>query len=164
MFISECVQVREEAEAVATRCKADIRVSSLAVDSAAVQRDIFLHIGQIVVSTPGQVAQVLPCQILNLSLNSVLYCPMRNLHGIPACGWWPDNGSLYLRGLCCGSPGVWEFCCPQSCCEALQLRVESTADWISVNSLCGKYTVSLLPPADSGTAILALEPRWMQQR
>ncbi|KAK9906356.1 hypothetical protein WJX75_000482 [Coccomyxa subellipsoidea] len=54
-----CEQVREEAEAVATRCKADIRVSSLAVDSAAVQRDIFLHIGQVVISTPGQVAQAL---------------------------------------------------------------------------------------------------------
>ena len=43
---------------MASRCGADIRVSSLAVDSAAVQRDVFLHIGQIVVSTPGQVAQV----------------------------------------------------------------------------------------------------------
>ena len=55
-----CVQVREEAQAVASRCSKFIRVSSLAVDSAAVQRDIFLHIGQVVVSTPGQVAQVLP--------------------------------------------------------------------------------------------------------
>ena len=51
-------QVREEAEAVAAQCGADIRVSSLAGESAAVQRDSFLHIGQLVVSTPGQVAQV----------------------------------------------------------------------------------------------------------
>ncbi len=59
-----CVQVREEAQAVALKCSTFIRVSSLAVDSAAVQRDIFLHIGQVVVSTPGQVAQVLPPQHL----------------------------------------------------------------------------------------------------
>ena len=44
--------------AIASKCNADIRVSSLATDSAAVQRDIFLRIGQVVVSTPGQVAQV----------------------------------------------------------------------------------------------------------
>ena len=43
---------------MASKCNADIRVSSLATDSAAVQRDIFLRIGQVVVSTPGQVAQV----------------------------------------------------------------------------------------------------------
>ena len=51
-------KVKEEAEAVAQRCGADIRVSALAGDSAAVQRDILLRIGQLVVSTPGQVAQV----------------------------------------------------------------------------------------------------------
>ena len=51
--------MREEAEAVAARCGVDVRVSSLAGESAAVQRDTFLHIGQLVVSTPGQVAQVL---------------------------------------------------------------------------------------------------------
>jgi hypothetical protein len=51
-------QVKDEAVAIASKCNADIRVSSLATDSPAVQRDIFLHIGQIVVSTPGQVAQV----------------------------------------------------------------------------------------------------------
>ena len=50
--------MKDEAVAIASKCNADIRVSSLATDSAAVQRDIFLHIGQIVVSTPGQVAQV----------------------------------------------------------------------------------------------------------
>lgn len=49
---------------MALKCSTFIRVSSLAVDSAAVQRDIFLHIGQVVVSTPGQVAQVLPPQHL----------------------------------------------------------------------------------------------------
>lgn len=67
-----CLQVREEAEAVATRCKADIRVSSLAVDSAAVQRDIFLHIGQVVISTPGQVAQV---QSAHHCLSPLSCCP-----------------------------------------------------------------------------------------
>ena len=51
-------QVKDEAVAIASKCNADIRVSSLATDSPTVQRDIFLHIGQIVVSTPGQVAQV----------------------------------------------------------------------------------------------------------
>ena len=51
-------QVKDEAVAIASKCNADIRVSSLATDSAAVQRDILLRIGQIVVSTPGQVAQV----------------------------------------------------------------------------------------------------------
>lgn len=50
--------MREEAEAVAAQCGADIRVSSLTGDSAAVQRDTFLHIGQLVISTPGQIAQV----------------------------------------------------------------------------------------------------------
>ena len=59
---SECcagpAQVKDEAVAIASKCNADIRVSSLATDSAAVQRDILLRIGQIVVSTPGQVAQV----------------------------------------------------------------------------------------------------------
>lgn len=54
------VQVKDEAVAIASKCNADIRVSSLATDSAAVQRDILLRIGQIVVSTPGQVAQVRP--------------------------------------------------------------------------------------------------------
>ena len=52
------MQVKDEAVAIASKCNADIRVSSLATDSAAVQRDILLRIGQIVVSTPGQVAQV----------------------------------------------------------------------------------------------------------
>ncbi len=52
------MQVKDEAVAIASKCSADIRVSSLATDSAAVQRDILLRIGQIVVSTPGQVAQV----------------------------------------------------------------------------------------------------------
>ncbi|BDA46069.1 ATP-dependent RNA helicase dbp9 [Coccomyxa sp. Obi] len=54
-----CEQVREEAEAVAPKRDPKIQVSSLAVDSAAVQRDILLRIGQVVVSTPGQVAQAL---------------------------------------------------------------------------------------------------------
>ena len=51
-------QVKDEVEAVAQRCGADIRVSALAGDSAAMQRDVLLRIGQLVVSTPGQVAQV----------------------------------------------------------------------------------------------------------
>ena len=51
-------QVREEAEAVAARCGADLRVSALAADTPAAQRDALLHAGQLVVATPGQVAQV----------------------------------------------------------------------------------------------------------
>ena len=57
-YLAGRVQVKDEAVAIASKCNADIRVSSLATDSAAVQRDILLRIGQIVVSTPGQVAQV----------------------------------------------------------------------------------------------------------
>ena len=52
------MQVREEAEAVAARCGADLRVSALAADTPAALRDALLHAGQLVVATPGQVAQV----------------------------------------------------------------------------------------------------------
>ena len=56
------MQVREEADAVAARCGADLRVSALAADTPAAQRDALLHAGQLVVATPGQVAQVRPCR------------------------------------------------------------------------------------------------------
>ena len=49
--------MREEADAVAARCGADLRVSALAADTPAAQRDALLHAGQLVVATPGQVAQ-----------------------------------------------------------------------------------------------------------
>ncbi len=52
--------MREEADAVALRCGADLRVSALAADTPAAQRDALLHAGQLVVATPGQVAQVWP--------------------------------------------------------------------------------------------------------
>ena len=51
-------QVREEADAVASRCGADLRVTALAADTPAAQRDALLHAGQLVVATPGQVARV----------------------------------------------------------------------------------------------------------
>ena len=43
---------------MAARCGADLRVSALAADTPAAQRDALLHAGQLVVATPGQVAQV----------------------------------------------------------------------------------------------------------
>jgi hypothetical protein len=93
-------QVREEAEAIAVRCGADVRVSALAGDSAAVQRDILLRIGQLVVSTPGQVAQVC-CWLL------AFCCPCRPGHQLfvpckvpkePTCG---DKGFACTRHTTC---------------------------------------------------------------
>ena len=74
--------MKEEAKAVAAKCGADIRVSSLAGDSAAVQRDVFLHIGQVVVSTPGQVAQV-SCRVIQTSAIVPWVVPMQCPSSLP---------------------------------------------------------------------------------
>ena len=52
------MQVKEEADSIASVSGLDIRVSALTATGIAAQRDQFLHIGQIVVSTPGRIAQV----------------------------------------------------------------------------------------------------------
>lgn len=52
-----CVQVRDEAVSIASSSGIDVKVTALTASGAA-ERDQFLHIGQIVVATPGRIAQV----------------------------------------------------------------------------------------------------------
>jgi len=76
--------VREEAEAVAARCGADLRVSALAADTPAAQRDALLHAGQLVVATPGQVAQARPEMALGVR-GAAPACALPRLGAPSAC-------------------------------------------------------------------------------
>lgn len=51
------MQVKQEAVEMASSSGMDIRVTALTATGAA-EREQFLHIGQIVVATPGRIAQV----------------------------------------------------------------------------------------------------------
>jgi len=85
-------QVREEAEAVAARCGADLRVSALAADTPAAQRDALLHAGQLVVATPGQVAQARPEMALGVR------------GAAPACAFRASALHLHAAAVCPDGP------------------------------------------------------------
>jgi len=55
-------QVRDEAESIASSSGMEVRVTALTASGAA-EREQFLHIGQIVISTPGRIAQVPTTQL-----------------------------------------------------------------------------------------------------
>ena len=55
------LQVKEEADRVVEKCGGHIKVTALTGEgSEAAQRNMLLTIGQLVVSTPGRIAQVNP--------------------------------------------------------------------------------------------------------
>ena len=85
--------MREEADAVATRCGAGLRVTALGANlTAAAQRNAFLHAGQLVVATPGQIAQVLS-------------------HGWDACHAKAVNHMCTLLAYAIAWPGTKVLCC-----------------------------------------------------